>query len=129
MRLYTISLLEHRTQVLVYILITFAIFGCVSDTKSVADESDCNVQVIDRTFKQRDLQSLKDKHDQKPVSQISLNDSVMSLATAVNLGFFAREKNIPISVVGKSVCDDECPIPYLLAKRRYAISDMEFPKY
>ena len=74
---------------------TFAVYGCASDTKSVADESDCNVYEINGNFKHRDLQSLSVVNDQKRIGQISLNDPIMSLATAVNLGLFARKNNIP----------------------------------
>ena len=122
-------MLENITRWLLPLVMTFAVYGCASDTKSVADESDCNVYEINGNFKHRDLQSLSVINHQERIGQISLNDPIMSLETAVNLGLFARKNNIPIAIVGNNTCDDECPLPYLMAKRRYAKSDVEFPKY
>ena len=129
MRSYIILLLEQIKRWLLLIVIIFGNFGCVSNAKSDAKESDCNVKEIFGNFKHRDLLTLRLEHNEKRITEISLNNPDMTLETAVNLGHFVRERNISISLVGNNTCDDECPIPYLMAKKRYARSDIEFPKY
>jgi len=105
------------------------ISGCKSASTSEFAEQNCIAEHISGTFKYRNLSDLKRKLAQNHFSVIQLNETSMTLGTAVNLGSFLKENNIPLIISDNQICDDECAIPYLMAKLRYSQVQLGYPQY